>query len=68
MASEATILIQNNGHSLTLPTIAFQGLNSTLCKGCGHNSITSYLIEACKAVAVESRSGKIVSGCTRTPP
>ncbi|GAC1468821.1 MAG: 2-oxoacid:ferredoxin oxidoreductase subunit beta [Isosphaeraceae bacterium] len=52
MASEATILIQNNGHTLTLPTLAFQGLPSTLCKGCGHNSITSYLIEACKSVGV----------------
>jgi 2-oxoglutarate ferredoxin oxidoreductase subunit beta len=31
---------------------AFQGLPSTLCKGCGHNSITSYLIDACKAVGV----------------
>ena len=52
MASEATVLIQNNGHSFSLPTIAFQGLPSTLCKGCGHNSITSHLIEACKSVGV----------------
>ena len=46
MASEATIQVQNNGHTLTLPTLAFQGLPSTLCKGCGHNSITSHLIDA----------------------
>lgn len=52
MASEATVLIQNNGHSFSLPTVAFQGLPSTLCKGCGHNSITSHLIEACKSVGV----------------
>jgi len=52
MASEATIQIQSNGHSFSLPMAAFQGLPSTLCKGCGHNSITSYLVEACKSVAV----------------
>ncbi len=52
MASEATITVQSNGHSFTLPTVAFQGLPSTLCKGCGHNSITSYLIEACKSIGV----------------
>ena len=52
MASEATITVQSNGHSFALPTVAFQGLPSTLCKGCGHNSITSYLIEACKSIGV----------------
>jgi 2-oxoglutarate ferredoxin oxidoreductase subunit beta len=52
MASEATVVVRNNGHSFTLPTLAYQGLPSTLCKGCGHNSITSHLIEACKAVGV----------------
>ncbi len=52
MASEATIAIQSNGQTLSLPTLAFQGLPSTLCKGCGHNSITSHLIEACKSVGV----------------
>lgn len=52
MATETLIQIETEGHSLALPTLAFQGLPSTLCKGCGHNSITSYLIEACKAVGV----------------
>ena len=52
MASEATITIQSNGSSFSLPMVAFQGLPSTLCKGCGHNSITSYLIEACKSIGV----------------
>jgi 2-oxoglutarate/2-oxoacid ferredoxin oxidoreductase subunit beta len=70
MASEATILIQNNGHTLTLPTLAFQGLNSTLCKGCGHNSITSYLIEACKSAAVNPYSTVKFSGigCSSKTP
>ena len=44
MASDTMIQIQSNGHTFALPTLAFQGLPSTLCKGCGHNSITSYLI------------------------
>src|SRR6516164_7625285 len=52
MPSEAMIQVQSNGSSYSLPTLAFQGLPSTLCKGCGHNSITSYLIEACKSVGV----------------
>ena len=52
MASEATILIETEGRTFSLPTVAFQGLPSTLCKGCGHNSITSHLIEACKSVGV----------------
>jgi 2-oxoglutarate ferredoxin oxidoreductase subunit beta len=52
MPTEATIPVQSNGHTLMLPTLAFQGLPSTLCKGCGHNSITSYLIEAYKSIGV----------------
>ncbi|HWC88811.1 MAG TPA: thiamine pyrophosphate-dependent enzyme, partial [Pirellulales bacterium] len=53
MASETMIPIQSNGSSFSLPTVAFQGLPSTLCKGCGHNSITSHLIEACKSIGVD---------------
>jgi 2-oxoglutarate/2-oxoacid ferredoxin oxidoreductase subunit beta len=53
MASEATIqLTTSDGRTLTLPTTAYQGLPSTLCKGCGHNSITSHIIEACRSVGV----------------
>lgn len=70
MASEATVLIQSNGHSFSLPTLAFQGLPSTLCKGCGHNSITSYLIEACKAVGVNPYTTVKFSGigCSSKTP
>src|ERR1700677_3334350 len=70
MASEATIQIQSNGHTLTLPTLAFQGLPSTLCKGGGHNSITSHLIEACKAVGVNPYSTVKFSGigCSSKTP
>jgi 2-oxoglutarate ferredoxin oxidoreductase subunit beta len=70
MASEATVLIQSNGHSLSLPIAAFQGLPSTLCKGCGHNSITSYLIEACKSIGVNPYSTIKLSGigCSSKTP
>jgi 2-oxoglutarate ferredoxin oxidoreductase subunit beta len=70
MASEATVLIENNGRSFSLPTVAFQGLPSTLCKGCGHNSITSYLIEACKAVGVNPYNTVKFSGigCSSKTP
>jgi 2-oxoglutarate ferredoxin oxidoreductase subunit beta len=70
MASEATIEVKSNGHTLTLPTLAFQGLPSTLCKGCGHNSITSNLIEACKAVGVNPYTTVKFSGigCSSKTP
>src|SRR4051812_37049060 len=50
---DASILVESPGRTTTLPTLAFQGLPSTLCKGCGHNSITSALIEACRAVGLD---------------
>src|SRR3954454_23414209 len=70
MLSEATIQVQNNGHTLSLPMVAFQGLPSTLCKGCGHNSITSHLIEACKAVGVNPYATVKFSGigCSSKTP
>jgi len=70
MASEAMIAVQSNGHTLSLPTVAFQGLPSTLCKGCGHNSITSHLIEACKSVGVNPyRTVKFSGiGCSSKTP
>src|SRR6201997_681077 len=70
MASEAVIQIQSNGLSFALPTIAFQGLQSTLCKGCGHNSITSYLIEACKSTGVNPYATVKMSGigCSSKTP
>ncbi len=70
MPSEATIQIQSNGHTLSLPLAAFQGLPSTLCKGCGHNSITSYVVEACKSVAVNPYTTVKFSGigCSSKTP
>ena len=70
MASEATIAVQSNGSTFLLPTLAFQGLPSTLCKGCGHNSITSYLIEACKSVGVNPYKTIKLSGigCSSKTP
>ena len=70
MASDTMIQIQSNGHTFALPTVAFQGLPSTLCKGCGHNSITSYLIEACKATGVNPYATVKLSGigCSSKTP
>jgi 2-oxoglutarate ferredoxin oxidoreductase subunit beta len=70
MASEATINIESNGRSFALPTVAFQGLPSTLCKGCGHNSITSHLIEACKSIGINPYQTVKLSGigCSSKTP
>jgi 2-oxoglutarate/2-oxoacid ferredoxin oxidoreductase subunit beta len=70
MASEATITIQYNGHTFTLPTVAFKGQDSTLCKGCGHNSITSHLIEACKSIGLNPYNTIKMSGigCSSKTP
>lgn len=68
--SEATISVQSNGRTFTLPTLAFQGSPSTLCKGCGHNSITSYIIDACKSVGVDPYTTVKFSGigCSSKTP
>jgi 2-oxoglutarate/2-oxoacid ferredoxin oxidoreductase subunit beta len=70
MASEATVLVESNGRSFSLPTVAFQGLPSTLCKGCGHNSITSHLIEACKSIGLNPYQTVKLSGigCSSKTP
>lgn len=69
-SSEATIAVQSNGHPLELPTLAFQGSPSTLCKGCGHNSITSALIDACKSVGLNPYHTVKLSGigCSSKTP
>src|SRR3954447_13505950 len=69
-SSDAMVLVETNGHSFSLPTLAFSGSPSTLCKGCGHNSITSYLIEACKAVGVNPYTTVKLSGigCSSKTP
>lgn len=65
-----SLLLESNGRTLTLASTAYQGLPSTLCKGCGHNSITSYLIEACRAVGVNPyRTVKFSGiGCSSKTP
>ncbi|MBY0398436.1 MAG: hypothetical protein K2X91_18470, partial [Thermoleophilia bacterium] len=70
MPVDATIAVESEGRTLTLPTIAFQGGPSTLCKGCGHNSITSHLIEACKAVGLNPYTTVKFSGigCSSKTP
>jgi len=69
-STETMVVVQSDGQTRSLPALAFQGLPSTLCKGCGHNSITSYLIEACKAVGVDPyRTVKFSGiGCSSKTP
>jgi 2-oxoglutarate ferredoxin oxidoreductase subunit beta len=64
------IRVRSNGHAFELPVLAFQGSPSTLCKGCGHNSITSALIEACKAMGVDPYHTVKLSGigCSSKTP
>jgi 2-oxoglutarate ferredoxin oxidoreductase subunit beta len=68
--AEAMIDVRGNGHSFQLPVLAYQGSPSTLCKGCGHNSITSALIDACKTVGVDPYTAIKVSGigCSSKTP
>jgi 2-oxoglutarate/2-oxoacid ferredoxin oxidoreductase subunit beta len=71
MAAQDTLIpVEFLGREFSLPTLAFQGSPSTLCKGCGHNSITSYLIEACKAVGVNPYTTIKLSGigCSSKTP
>jgi 2-oxoglutarate ferredoxin oxidoreductase subunit beta len=71
MAKDATVLIEEPGRApFELPVLAYQGSTSTLCKGCGHNSITSALIDACKGVGLNPyRTVKISGiGCSSKTP
>src|SRR5918994_5465074 len=67
---DAAVLVESPGRTTSLPTLAFQGSPSTLCKGCGHNSITSALIDACKAVGVNPYTTIKLSGigCSSKTP
>jgi 2-oxoglutarate ferredoxin oxidoreductase subunit beta len=71
MATETMITIgTDGGAAMELPVVAFQGSPSTLCKGCGHNSITSALIDACKANGVNPYETIKLSGigCSSKTP
>jgi 2-oxoglutarate ferredoxin oxidoreductase subunit beta len=50
--------------------VAYQGAPSTLCKGCGHNSITSALIDAAKQVGLNPYFTVKISGigCSSKTP
>jgi 2-oxoglutarate ferredoxin oxidoreductase subunit beta len=68
--TDELIPVRSNGHTLNLPVLAFSGSPSTLCKGCGHNSITSALIEASKAMGVNPYNTIKLSGigCSSKTP
>jgi len=53
-----------------LTTLDYQGGNSTLCAGCGHNSITSQIISACYDLSLDPRQIVKMSGigCSSKTP
>lgn len=71
MAADTMVMVNELGRdAFPLPVLAYQGASSTLCKGCGHNSITSALIDACKQVGVNPYKTVKVSGigCSSKTP
>ena len=71
MAVESMITVNELGREpFSLPVLAYQGAASTLCKGCGHNSITSALIDACKQVGINPFNTVKISGigCSSKTP
>src|SRR5579862_8798434 len=49
-------------NALGLTRRNYEGVNSTLCAGCGHDSITAALVEACWANALEPHRIAKLSG------
>jgi 2-oxoglutarate/2-oxoacid ferredoxin oxidoreductase subunit beta len=49
-------------NALGLTRRDYEGANSTLCAGCGHDSITAALVEACWANALEPKNVVKLSG------
>jgi 2-oxoglutarate ferredoxin oxidoreductase subunit beta len=49
-------------NALGLTRRDYEGANSTLCAGCGHDSITAALIEACWALSLEPKNVVKLSG------
>jgi 2-oxoglutarate ferredoxin oxidoreductase subunit beta len=68
--AEATVPVHSGDRRFELPLLAFQGSPSTLCKGCGHNSITSALIDACKSLGINPYQAVKLSGigCSSKTP
>jgi 2-oxoglutarate ferredoxin oxidoreductase subunit beta len=68
--AEATVPVHSGDRRFELPLLAFQGSPSTLCKGCGHNSITSALIDACKSLGINPYQTVKLSGigCSSKTP
>ncbi len=70
MSMNSSIPVASGPRAFDLPVVAYQGLPSTLCKGCGHNSITSALIDACKQLGVNPYETVKISGigCSSKTP
>jgi 2-oxoglutarate ferredoxin oxidoreductase subunit beta len=44
--------VRSNGNLIGLEKADYRGLQSTLCQGCGHNSISSQIIAACYEMSI----------------
>src|ERR1700729_1132002 len=49
-------------NELGLTRRQYEGSMSTLCAGCGHDSITAALVEACWSIAIEPQNVVKLSG------
>ena len=50
-------------NGLDLTRSSYEGLISTLCAGCGHDSISAAVIQACWELDIEPHRVAKVSGC-----
>ena len=57
-------------NSLSLSLDDYKGLKSTLCKGCGHDAITSSIVKACMELDIDPKSVAKLSGigCSSKTP
>ena len=49
-------------NAIGLTTQDYQGGQTTLCAGCGHNSVTSQIIATCYELSVDPRAMVKMSG------
>ncbi len=59
--SNEELSIQHQQNAIGLTRLDYKGASSTLCKGCGHNSIANQIITACYEMNIEpGRSSSLV--------
>ena len=62
--------IPKNGNLIGLEKSDYRGRESTLCQGCGHNSISSQIIAACYEMSIQPEKVIKMSGigCSSKSP